>query len=191
MNKTKTPEEIEKESDMNPEFEIDPILDILREADEKLNIIKATPTKKEKAQKKKSKSSKTAKGKKAKGIKEENDDKKDKKKKVDKDASDKSDESLETKSTKDNKKKNETIEKTNKPKSTKGKSKKGKGKKKKKSKSKISNRINSALGIHQKESDDKNLQVNYTHTYLKQLLIIILLLWKLRNNVTRIFRSKS
>ena len=53
VNKTKTPEEIEKESDMNPEFEIDPILDILREADEKLNIIKATPTKKEKAQKKK------------------------------------------------------------------------------------------------------------------------------------------
>ena len=58
VNKTKTPEEIEKESDMNPEFEIDPILDILREADEKLNIIKATPTKKEKTQKKKSKSAK-------------------------------------------------------------------------------------------------------------------------------------
>ena len=30
VNKTKTPEEIEKESDMDPEFEFDPILDILK-----------------------------------------------------------------------------------------------------------------------------------------------------------------
>ena len=39
------------------------------------------------------------------------------------------------------------------------KSKKSKGKKKKKNKGKINNRINMAIGIHEKESDDRNLKV--------------------------------
>ena len=44
---------------MPPEFEFDPILDIIKEADEKLNFIKTTPSKKESGKGKKKKSSKT------------------------------------------------------------------------------------------------------------------------------------
>lgn len=155
VNKTKTPEEIEKESDMSPEFEFDPILDILKEADEKLNIIKTTPSKKDKAQKKKSKSSKNAKAKKGKTTKEATNDKKGGKKNVEKEASGKNDDTLENTSMEKDAPKAISTEKRNK--STK--SKKSKGKKKKKNKGKINNRINRAIGIHEKESDDRNLKV--------------------------------
>merc|ERR1719322_856178 len=121
VNKTKTPEEIEKESDMDPEFEFDPILDILKEADEKLNLIKTTPTKKEKAQKKKS--SKVAKGQEGKTIKDATKDKtstkkskktkgeKDTKKKVEKDVPDQNKESLEVTSKKEGTSKSVSTEK--------------------------------------------------------------------------------
>ena len=155
VNKTKTPEEIEKESDMNPEFEFDPILDILKEADEKLNIIKTTPTKKDKAQKKKSKSSKNAKAKKGKTTKEATNDKKGSKKKVEKEVSDKNDDVLENTSSEKDVTKAISTEKKHKA----TKPKKSKGKKKKKNKGKINNRINRAIGIHEKESDDRNLKV--------------------------------
>ena len=160
VNKTKTPEEIEKESDMNPEFEFDPILDILKEADEKLNLIKVSSNKKDKGKKKKTKSSKGGKGKKGKVVKEATDqeDKLDVKKKLDKTKSEENepnDEGLDDVSTKEDNDKIGNSEKRNKN----VKRKKGKGKKKKKAKGKVSQRINFALNIQENDPDDKNLQV--------------------------------
>ena len=175
VNKTiKTMEEIEKESDMPPEFEFDPILDIIKEADEKLNFIKTTPSKKESGKGKKKKSSKTkvSKANKSKKVSVKNgqdpgeslpaissseatisssgDDI------VDPDTKDNSLESVNDKN--GDKKQTQSGEKKNKL--TKRKKKKGKKEKKTKRKSnKISGRINLALNIEDNDEDDKSLKV--------------------------------
>ena len=177
VTKIKTLEEIEKETDMNPEFEWDPILDIIQEADDKLKLIKTTSNKKEPVKVKKAKSSKTKgskgqeKGKKGKFTKKKDDqepvenestsfkadktganlDNVDKERKIDELKSmelGSSTAALSTVKTKNKK--------------TKGKANKGKKSKKAKRKSnKISQRISSALRLDDSKSNDKMLQVTF------------------------------
>ena len=172
-NKTKTMEEIEKESDMSPEFEFDPILDIIKEADEKLKLIKTTSNKNEKAKVKKGKSSKgkVTKGKKGKVPKNKDD------REASIDAPNDSDSSQAQKSTNGvNTKspKKGTLEKSGdsninsdtktktKTKSKGSKTKKHKAKKEKKAKrkpNKISQRISLALRLRGSTLDDTALKV--------------------------------
>lgn len=172
-NKTKTMEEIEKESDMSPEFEFDPILDIIKEADEKLKLIKTTSNKNEKAKVKKGKSSKgkVTKGKKGKVPKNKDD------REASIDAPNDSDSSQAQKSTNGvNTKspKKGTLEKSGdsniisdtktkaKTKSKGSKTKKHKAKKEKKAKrkpNKISQRISLALRLQGSKLDDTTLKV--------------------------------
>lgn len=177
VTKIKTLEEIEKETDMNPEFEWDPILDIIQEADDKLKLIKTTSNKKEPGNVKKAKSSKTKsskgqeKGKKGKFTKKKDDqepvenestsfkadktganlDNVDKERKIDELKSmelGSSTAALSTVKTKNKK--------------TKGKANKAKKSKKAKRKSnKISQRISSALRLDDSKSNDKMLQVTF------------------------------
>ena len=175
VNKTiKTMEEIEKESDMPPEFEFDPILDIIKEADEKLNFIKTTPSKKESGKGKKKKSSKTkvSKANKSKKVSVKNDQDPGESLPaissseatisrsgddiVDPDTKDDALESVNEKN--GDKKQTQSGEK--KHKLTKRKKKKGKkGKKTSRKSNKISGRINLAINLVDNNEDDKSLQV--------------------------------
>ena len=172
-NKTKTMEEIEKESDMSPEFEFDPILDIIKEADEKLKLIKTTSNKNEKAKVKKGKSSKgkVTKGKKGKVSKNKDDRETsiDAPNDIDSSQAQTSPNDVSTKSTKKG-----TLEKSGdgninsdveikaKSKSKGNKTKKRKSKKDKKAKrkqNKISQRISLALRLRDGKLDDTTLKV--------------------------------
>jgi hypothetical protein len=166
-------EEIEKESDMPPEFEFDPILDIIKEADEKLNFIKTTPSKKEtgKGKKKKSSKPKTSKESKPKKVSAKNNQEpgeslpansnSEATKSRSEDAildHDTKDDSLESIKDKDGDKQASSGKKKNK--TTKRKKSKGKkGKKTKRKSNKISGRINLAMNLIDNDVDDKSLQV--------------------------------
>ena len=179
VNKTKTMEEIEKESDMHPEFEFDPILDIIKEADEKLKLIKTTPSKKVSSKVKKAKSSKTKGSKTKKGKKtKENDDKetianaqgaseniqkKSSLKTRTEDALEEEEGDLKITGKDDSKSASSTTKKNKKKKSAKGKKKGTKKTKKPKTKlnNKISHRISLALRLNDNntDTDDNVLQV--------------------------------
>ena len=176
VNKTKTMEEIEKESDMHPEWEFDPILDIIKEADEKLKLIKTVPSKKEKSKVKKGKSkSKASKSKKVKNTKVKEDIESTEDTKIVSEGDDK-DSGLKDSADKTEEEESEEIklmedtdpsadnEPTKKKKKKVIKGKKNKTKKTKKPKlklNKVSRRIAMALKLNDEntEPDDKMLQV--------------------------------
>ena len=174
VNKTvKTMEEIEKESDMPPEFEFDPILDIIKEADEKLNFIKTVPKKEPgKGKKKKSSKTKVSKANKAKKVSVKNDQEQGESLSANSNSEptkssseddildqDTKEDSLESINNKNGNKKQaksgKTRNKTAKRKKSKGK----KGKKTKRESDKISERINLAMNLVDTNVDDKLLQV--------------------------------
>ena len=168
-------EEIEKESDMPPEFEFDPILDIIKEADEKLNFIKTVPKKEPgKGKKKKSSKPKVSKANKAKKVSVKNDQEPGESlpahpnSEVTKSSSeddimdqDTKDDSLESINVKNgDKTQAQSGKKRNK--STKRKKSKGKkGKKTKRKSDKISERINLAMNLKDTNVDGKLLQVKH------------------------------